>query len=84
MANIYDRIFKENIDLEGIKKGIEKEQTEFTLNLWKMQEFPINKMASLVGISMADVSNIISTYLRDVEGRNDAQIRQILEPFLAE
>jgi hypothetical protein len=40
---------------EGIEKGIEKTLAEFTLKLWKMQEFPIAKIAMIVGIPQDSV-----------------------------
>ncbi len=56
--NIHYDIEKDGLYLEGIEKGIEKgreegielEKRNFVHNLWSLQEFSIEKMASMVGL----------------------------------
>ena len=54
---------------EGLEKGLEKgialKEKDFTLRLWEMGEFPLDKIASLVGITEQQVVDIILSALQE-------------------
>jgi|GEM_PF-721082 len=54
---------------EGIEKGIEKgislKERDFTLNLWELQAFSLEKISLLVGATDVQVSDTIVTYLKE-------------------
>lgn len=66
----------------GIEKGIELEKQEFTLKLWALQEFPIEKIALLVDLSTGRVAEIILDALQ-AEGISEADAQATLSAYLS-
>ena len=76
---------KEDIFNEGIEKGIEKGRAEgtslkeqsFVIRLWEMDEFPLSKIALLVGITEDQAVAIVTSHLLD-DGKTTDDITAIL------
>jgi hypothetical protein len=85
--NIHYDIETDGLYLQGVEKGIELErkekEREFTLNLWKLQAFPVRQIASLSGTSEQRVVKIITAYLQKQEGRTQEEIDHLLKPFMS-
>jgi hypothetical protein len=79
----YD-IEKDGLYLEGIEKGreegIELEKRNFAQNLWSLQEFPLEKIASMVGLDEAQLQKIL-TELLQAEKKTEEEALDIIEQY---
>lgn len=67
---------------KGIEKGIELEKQEFTLKLWALQEFSIEKIALLVDLNPERVKEIILDFLQS-EGMSEPEAQATLSIYLS-
>jgi hypothetical protein len=89
--NIHYDIETDGLYLQGIEKGLEKgielereeKERQFTLNLWKLQEFSLQRIADLAGTSERRVAEIITDYLQKQEGKTQRETESLLRPFRA-
>lgn len=65
---------------QGIEQGIELEKQEFTLKLWALQEFSIEKIAILVDLPHERVIEIIAEFLK-LEGQSESIAMQTIEMY---
>lgn len=78
---ILDDVRKQGIK-EGLEQGIELEKREFTLKLWTLQEFSIEKIALLVDLSTERVREIILEYLHS-KGMSESDAQATLNAYLS-
>jgi hypothetical protein len=76
---ILEDVKKQGIE-QGIEKGIELEKREFTLKLWSLQEFPLEKIALLVDLDPERVVAIIAEFLQ-AEGKTATEVAQVIEEY---
>jgi hypothetical protein len=70
----------EDVKKQGIEQGIELEKQEFTLKLWALQEFSIEKIAILVDLPHERVIEIIAEFLK-LEGPSESIAMQTIEMY---
>lgn len=66
---------------KGIEKGIEQEKIDFTLKLWDLQEFSLQKMSNLVGLPEQRIYDIIFRHLTEQEGRSPEEAKRRILAF---
>jgi hypothetical protein len=70
--------------VEGLEKGRQEEATakqrEFTIRLWDLQEFSLEKIALLVGVALQQVKNTILTHLQ-AQGKTEVECEKIVEEY---
>jgi len=76
---ILEDVKKQGIE-QGIERGIELEKQEFTLKLWALQEFTIEKIAILVDLTHERVIEIIVDFLQ-LEGQSESVAMQTIEMY---
>lgn len=80
---ILEDVKKQGIEqgiVKGIEQGIELEKQEFTLKLWALQEFSIEKIAILVDLPHERVIEIIAEFLK-LEGQSESIAMQTIEMY---
>lgn len=75
----YD-IETDGLFLQGIEKGIELEKQEFIHKLWNLQEFSLEKIASLVDVNKEHLTEVLLAFLQS-EGKTEAEAIHILEAY---
>lgn len=68
------------IKAEGKAEGIEFEKREFIHKLWSLQEFSLEKIAFLVGVSIERVTEVIVEFLQK-EGLNELEAKMKIEQY---
>ncbi len=75
----YD-IETDGLFLQGIEKGIELEKQEFIHKLWNLQEFSLEKIASLVDVNKEHLTEVLLAFLQ-AEGKTEAEAIHALEAY---
>ena len=75
----YD-IETDGLFLQGIEKGIELEKQEFIPKLWNLQEFSLEKIASLVDVNKEHLTEVLLAFLQ-AEGKTEAEAIHALEAY---
>lgn len=75
----YD-IETDGLFLQGIEKGIELEKQEFIHKLWNLQEFSLEKIASLVDVNKEHLTEVLLAFLQS-EGKTEAEAIHALEVY---
>jgi flagellar biosynthesis/type III secretory pathway protein FliH len=66
--------------IEGVEQGVELEKRNFTLKLWDLQEFPLEKIELLVDLNKEKILEIISEHLQN-EGLAEEEAKIRLENY---
>jgi hypothetical protein len=77
----YD-IETDGLYLEGLEKGITLKERDFTIKLWALQEFSLEKIAMLVGVTQQQVMDMIVTHLIET-GKTQEEALEIVENYQA-
>ena len=65
---------------EGLEKGISLKERDFTLKLWGLQEFSLEKITLLVGVTEEQITNTILAHLQE-QGKTKGDAFAILETY---